>query len=367
MYTRERTRQVTVGGIRIGGGAPVVVQSMTNTPTRNVKATVRQIKQLEQAGCQIVRVAVPDMEAAAALPAIRKAINLPLVADIHFDHRIALAAIKAGVDKLRINPGNIGAKENVAAVVSAAKKARVPIRIGVNAGSLKDVRHLKAGTDPVAQRAKLLVAAAMEHIRILEEHDFHDTVVSLKASDVATTVAAYRLLAKKCAYPLHLGITEAGSLFRGTVKSSVGLGIMLAEGLGDTIRVSLTADPVEEIKVAYQILQSLNLRSTGIELISCPTCSRTEVDLIGIVNELEEELSRRHALTARLARRPLKVAVMGCVVNGPGEASEADLGIAGGKNRGMLFMNGKVSGEVSPKEWVRTLLRHIEARAKEIK
>jgi len=359
MFNRKKTRKVNVGGTTIGGGSPVVVQSMTNTDTRDLKATVSQIKKLEEAGCELIRVAVPDMESAKNLSRIKKAINIPLAADIHFDWKLALEAISQGVDKLRINPGNIGSEDKVNAVVKAAKNAGIPIRIGVNAGSLKSV-HEERTHDGKARR---LAAAAFEHIRILEENNFKDIVVSLKASDVLTTVKAYRIVAEEVNYPLHLGITEAGSLFRGTVKSSVGLGIMLNEGLGDTIRVSLTADPVEEVKTAYQILQSLELRSTGIDLISCPTCSRCEVDLIKIVEEVEARLAKLHNLTAKFKNDPLKVAVMGCIVNGPGEAKEADIGIAGGKKTGIIFENGKVVGEVKQGQWVETLIRMIKNRS----
>jgi (E)-4-hydroxy-3-methylbut-2-enyl-diphosphate synthase len=364
MFNRKQTRKIKIGNVTIGGGSRIAVQSMTNTDTHDVTGTVRQIEQLADAGCEIARVAVPDLAAAKQLGKIKKRISLPLVADIHFDHRLALEAIDQGIDKLRINPGNIGDRQNVAAVVKAAKAAGVPIRIGVNAGSLKAVHRDAAKGDDIQTRAGKLVAAALEHISVLEEYSFYDIAVSLKASDVATTVEAYRLIAQKKDYPLHLGITEAGSMFRGTVKSSVGLGIMLYDGLGDTLRVSLTADPVQEVKAAYQILQSLGLRSTGVDLISCPTCSRCGVDLIGIVNELEAKLATMHAVTARLVKKPLKVAVMGCVVNGPGEAADADIGIAGGKNRGMLFENGKVVGEVAPRDWVSTLVRGIAKKAK---
>lgn len=361
MFSRKQTRKVRVGKLVIGGGNPVVVQSMTNTITKDYRSTVNQIKKLEDLGCELVRVAVPDMEAASVLGKIRKNIGIPLSADIHFDHRIALAAIDQGVDKLRINPGNIGSKERVEMVVTAAKKARVPIRIGVNAGSLKAI-HENIRPLSVQKRAELLVNAALVHIKILESFSFFDTVVSLKASDVATTVAAYSLLAKKKNYPLHLGITEAGSVFRGTIKSSVGLGIMLNEGLGDTIRVSLTADPQEEIKAAYQILQSLGLRSTGVEIISCPTCSRTEVDLIAIVNELEGKLASMNRITSKFSLNPVKIAVMGCVVNGPGEAKESEIGIAGGSKNGLLFKNGKVVGKLPPSKWVKTLIDYVKKR-----
>lgn len=361
MNSRKTTKKIQIGSLVIGGGSPVAVQSMCNTDTRDVKATVKQIKVLEEAGCELIRVGVQDMQAAQALGRIKQQIRIPLAADIHFDHRLALEAINQGVDKLRLNPGNIADRSQVETVVKAAKARRIPIRIGVNAGSLKAVR----AAHTAQAKASALVKGALSHIQILEKLDFKNIVVSLKASDVETTVLAYKLMAAKRNYPLHLGITESGSIFRGTVKSSVGLGIMLAQGLGDTIRVSLTADPKEEVAVAYQILQSLNLRSTGIEVISCPTCSRTEVDLIGIANNLETELSKIQKLTkTAFTKRPLKIAVMGCVVNGPGEAAEADFGIAGGKDIGLLFKGGKVIGKVPPSKWVKTLIDMVH---KEIK
>lgn len=353
-FKRNQTRQIDVGGVKIGGGAPVSVQSMTNTDTRDWKATVKQIKQLEEAGCEIVRVSLPSMEAALNVQKIKKNIKIPLVADIHFDYRIALEAIKQGVDKLRINPGNIGSKERVEAVVREAKKARIPIRIGVNAGSLKSVNNFDDNTS----RAKELAKAALEHVKILEKNKFYDIAVSLKASNIATTVEAYKIFASKRNYPLHLGITEAGSAFSGTIKSSAGLGIMLYDGLGDTIRVSLTADPVEEVKTAYSLLQSMELRNSGIEIISCPTCSRCEVDLIKIVSEMEKAISKMKDL--KTLQKPVKIALMGCVVNGPGEAKDADFGIAGGKNIGILFKNGQVIGKVKPQHWVKKLVSMIK-------
>ncbi|MFH1368760.1 MAG: flavodoxin-dependent (E)-4-hydroxy-3-methylbut-2-enyl-diphosphate synthase [Elusimicrobiota bacterium] len=360
MFTRNNTRKIKIGKVVIGGGSRIAVQSMTNTDTKNVSATVNQIKQLEGLGCEIVRVAVPDMDAARRLGEIKRRINIPLVADIHFDYRLALEAINQGVDKLRINPGNIGSEEKVDAVVLAAKKAKIPIRIGVNAGSLKTVR----GVHDAAKRAEKLVDSAIQHVKMLENRSFRDIVVSLKASDVATTVEAYKLFAAKRNYPLHLGITEAGSLFSGAIKSSVGMGIMLYVGLGDTIRVSLTSDPEEEVKASYKILQSLGLRSAGVEIISCPTCSRCEVNLIKIVNELEKELALITGSSELKSKKPIKVAVMGCVVNGPGEASEADIGIAGGKNTGILFSGGKVIGKVSPDKWVKTLKKLVIRKVK---
>lgn len=348
MFTRKDTKIITVGGVKIGGGNPITVQSMTNTDTRDWKATVRQIKELERYGCEIIRISVPDMQSAQNIKNIKKNISIPLVADIHFDHRLAIESIKQGADKLRINPGNIGSKEKVIELVKEAKKAKIPIRIGVNAGSLKEVHNFNNSFD----RAKALVKGAIEHVKILEECDFYDIAVSLKASDVITTVEAHKLFAKKRNYPLHLGITESGSIFRGTIKSSSGLAIMLYLGLGDTVRVSLTANPAEEVKAAYQILQSLNLRSTGVEVVSCPTCSRCKVDLINIVNKLEEELSK----IKREPKKEIKIAVMGCVVNGPGEAKDADFGIAGGQGDGILFERGKITGKIPQDLWVKKLI-----------
>jgi len=348
MFTRKDTKIINVGGIKIGGGNPVTVQSMTNTDTRDWKATVRQIKELELYGCEIIRISVPDMQSAQNIKNIKRHISIPLVADIHFDHRLAIESIKQGADKLRINPGNIGSKEKVIELVKEAKKAKIPIRIGVNAGSLKEVHNFNNPFD----RAKALVKGAVEHVKILEECDFYDIAVSLKASDVITTVEAHKLFAKKRNYPLHLGITESGSMFRGTIKSSSGLAIMLYLGLGDTVRVSLTANPAEEVKAAYQILQSLNLRSTGVEVVSCPTCSRCKVDLINIVNNLEEEIAK----IKKAPKKEIKIAVMGCVVNGPGEAKDADFGIAGGQGDGILFEKGKITGKIPQDLWVKKLI-----------
>lgn len=355
-YKRNQTRKVNIGGVIIGGGAPIAVQSMTNTNTKDWKATVKQIKQLEEVGCEIVRVSLPDRESAYNVSRIKKNIKIPLVADIHFDYKIALEAIKQGVDKLRINPVNIGSKDKVEILVKEAKKAHIPIRIGVNAGSLKEVHNFFDN----ASRAKALANAAIEHAKILEKHDFFDIVISLKASNVDTTVQAYKIFASKRNYPLHLGITESGSIFSGTIKSSAGLGIMLYDGIGDTVRVSLTADPVEEVKVAYSLLQSLELRSSGIEIISCPTCSRTQVDLIKIVSDMENRVATIKNL--RKLSKPIKVAMMGCVVNGPGEAKDADFGIAGGKDGGILFKNGEIIGKVKPDNWVPKLVSMIKDR-----
>ncbi len=349
--TRKRTRRITLGGVPIGGGAPVAVQSMTNTDTRDVKATVRQINELAKAGCEVVRVALLNMEAARSLDKIKKAISIPLVADIHFDHRLALMAIDKGVDGLRINPGNIGEKAKVVELVKAAKERGVPIRIGVNSGSLeKDLLKKYGRPTPEA-----LVESAMRHVRILEDLDFLDMKVSIKASDVPTTVDAYRLMSKTAKYPLHIGVTEAGTLFSGTVKSSVGLGILLAEGIGDTMRVSLTADPVEEVRVAWEMLKALKLRERGINIISCPTCGRTQIDVIGLAMEVERRLSH--------VTKPFDVAVMGCIVNGPGEAAQADMGIAGGKGRGLLFRRGEVIKKLKEDELADALVKEVEEAA----
>jgi len=358
-YKRKETRKVSVGGVTIGGGNPIVVQSMINTDKANWKAAVRQIKQLEEAGCEIVRMSLPDMETAQTVSKIKKNIKIPLVADIHFDYRIAIEAIKQGIDKLRINPGNIGSKEKVEAVVREAKKAHIPIRIGVNAGSLKSAHFLKSEL-----RSKELVKAAMAHIKILEDLKFYDTVISLKASDIATTVESYKLFASKRNYPLHLGITEAGSVFNGNIKSAAGLGILLYDGFGDTIRVSLTADPVEEIRSAYALLQSLDLKSSGIEFISCPTCSRCRIDLIKIVAAVEKAASKIKDL--KKVKKPIKAAMMGCIVNGPGEAKNADFGIAGGADgEGVIFEGGQIIGKVKEKDWIKTILSLIDKTIKE--
>jgi (E)-4-hydroxy-3-methylbut-2-enyl-diphosphate synthase len=349
--TRKKTRRIMLGGVPIGGGAPVAVQSMTNTDTRDVKSTVRQINKLAKAGCEVVRVALLNMEAARSLDKIKKAISIPLVADIHFDHRLALTAIDKGVDGLRINPGNIGEKGKVVELVKAAKERGVPIRIGVNSGSLeKDLLKKYGRPTPEA-----LVESAMRHVRILEDLDFLDMKISIKASDVPTTVDAYRLMSKTARYPLHIGVTEAGTLFSGTVKSSVGLGILLAEGIGDTMRVSLTADPVEEVRVAWEMLKALKLRERGINIISCPTCGRTQIDVIGLAQEVERRLSH--------VTKPLDVAVMGCIVNGPGEALRADIGIAGGKGRGLLFRHGEVVMKLKEDELADALVKEVEEAA----
>jgi len=346
---RRKARPVKVGRLTIGGEAPIVVQSMTKTDTRDVEKTVEQIRQMEAAGCEMVRLALPDLEAAQALLEIRKRCpDSILVADIHFQHTLALLALEAGVNKLRINPGNIGDAEKVRVVVRRAQEQKVPLRIGVNAGSLER-RLLEKYGYPTPEA---MVESALYHIRILEDLGFTDTVVSLKSANVKLTVAAYRLLAKRVDYPFHLGITEAGTQFAGTVKSCAGMGMLLAEGIGDTIRVSLATDPVEEVRVAYELLKSLELRSRGPVVIACPTCGRLEVDLFKIAGEIEQA-------TAHI-RMPFTLAVMGCAVNGPGEAREADLGVACGRGSGMIYREGKALRRVSEDEIVPALLEEIE-------
>jgi (E)-4-hydroxy-3-methylbut-2-enyl-diphosphate synthase len=345
---RKKTRTISVGKVQVGWGAPVVVQSMCNTDTRDVAATLAQIARLEAAGCEIVRLAVPDEDAAKALGNIRKGTGMPLVADIHFSHTLALEAVKQGVDGLRINPGNIGGKDKVSEIVKACKEKKLPIRIGVNAGSLE--KHLLEKHGHPTPEA--IVESAFGHIRILEDLNYREIKVSLKASDVLTTVESYRLFAKQSDYPVHIGISEAGTIHSGTIKSSVGLGILLSEGIGDTMRVSLTADPVEEVRVAFEILKALKIRQRGVNLISCPTCGRTEINIIGLAEEVERRLAH--------IREPLTVAVMGCVVNGPGEAREADIGIAGGKGVGMLFRHGEIVRKFDEKELADVLVKEVE-------
>jgi (E)-4-hydroxy-3-methylbut-2-enyl-diphosphate synthase len=349
MYiNRKRTKSIQCGSIKIGGNAPITIQSMTNTDTRDVQATVKQILELEEAGCEIVRIAIPDEEAANAISQIKSKIHIPLVADIHFDYRLALVAIENGIDKLRLNPGNIGDIDRVRKVVAQAKIRNIPIRIGVNAGSIDKKIFEKYGK----LNAEALVESAMEHIEILEHLDFEDIIISLKASDIRLTVEAYRLLSQRVDYPLHIGITEAGTLWSGTVKSSIGIGALLLDGLGDTLRVSLTGDPVEEIKVAKEILKSLGLRHYGINLVSCPTCGRCQIDLIKLANQMEEKLQK--------VNKPITVAIMGCAVNGPGEAREADIGIAGGKSSALLFKKGEIIRKLSEDEIEKVLLEEID-------
>lgn len=350
---RKNTRPVKVGPITIGGSDEVIIQSMTMTKTHDVEATVAEIKRLEEAGCQIVRVACPDMRAAEAIPEIKKRINIPLVVDIHFDYKLALKAIEGGADKIRLNPGNIGRREKVEAVVKAAKEKGIPIRIGVNAGSLEK-RILDKYGYPTADG---MVESALHHIKILEDLDFHDIIVSMKASDVRLAIEAYEKAAKTFDYPLHLGITESGTLFSGTIKSAAGLGILLNQGIGSTVRISLSADPVEEVKVAKELLKSFGLAANAATLVSCPTCGRIEIDLISIANEVEEYIQKINA--------PIKVSVLGCAVNGPGEAKEADIGIAGARGEGLLFRKGKTIRKVPEAEMVEELKKEIDKLAKE--
>ena len=344
---RRKTRKIYIGSVAVGGDAPVSVQSMTKTDTRDAGSTVEQIKRLEETGCEIVRCAVPDSEAAESLGRIKREISIPLIADIHFDHRLALQAVEQGIDGLRINPGNIGSTAKVREVVTAARDRGLPIRIGVNSGSLeKDLREEYGGATPEA-----MAASALRHIRILEDMDFDSIKVSMKASDVFRTLKAYELLAAEVDYPFHVGITEAGTFLSGTVKSSAGLGLLLFNGLADTIRVSLTAPPEEEVRVGYMILKSLNVRQIGPEIVSCPTCGRCEVDLLKIAGDVERELSPLKA--------SIHVAVMGCMVNGPGEAKEADIGVACGEGKGVLFRKGKLLRSVEEDRIVAELVREV--------
>ncbi len=343
----RKTREIKIGNLFIGGDNPVVIQSMTNTFTKDVEATVKQILELEKAGCEMVRVTVNNDEAAEAIKDIKKRIHIPLVADIHFDYKLALKAIENGVDKLRINPGNIGDDEKIRLVVEKAKEYKIPIRIGVNSGSIEKKILEKYGK-PTADG---MVESAMYHIALLEKYDFHDIVVSLKASNVQMMIEAYRKISKIIDYPLHLGVTEAGTAFQGTVKSSIGIGSLLIDGIGDTIRVSLTENPVEEIKVAKEILKVLGLRK-GVEIISCPTCGRTEIDLISLAKKVEKEFGN--------IDKNIKIAVMGCVVNGPGEAKEADYGVAGGKGVGLIFKKGEILKKVREDEIISELRTLIE-------
>ncbi len=345
---RRKSKQIKIGRVKIGGDAPVVVQSMTNTFTSDIKSTVRQIKELEECGCEIIRVAVPDLESARAIKDIKRQISIPIIADIHFDYRLALASLEAGVDALRLNPGNIGEPERIKKVVLAAKERNVPIRIGVNAGSLPKPKSGRRKSIP-----DRMVAVAMEHIKILEDLDFDLIKVSLKAFDVPTTIAAYKLIAEKIPYPLHIGITEAGTPRTGIIRSSVGIGTLLYLGIGDTIRVSLTAHPREEVIAGWEILKSLDLRQRGPVLVSCPTCGRTEVDIISIAQQVDSELAK--------VTKPIRVAVMGCAVNGPGEAKDADVGVACGKDRAILFKKGKQIGVIPERDIVRVLMREIES------
>lgn len=345
---RKKTKEIAIGNVKIGAENPIAIQSMCNTDTRNVKDTVEQINLLAKEGCEIIRVAVPDMQAAQAIKEIKKGINIPIIADIHFDYRLAIQAIESGVDKLRINPGNIGNEERIKAVINASKSRNIPIRIGVNSGSLEKEILQKYGE--VTPRG--LVESALKNIKILEKYDYENIVVSIKASNVPFSIETYSILSNEISYPLHVGITEAGTVWSGAIKSSVGIGSILSMGIGDTLRVSLTGNPIEEIKTAKEILKSLGLRKFGVEFISCPTCGRTEVDLISIANLVEEE--------CRKINKNIKVAVMGCAVNGPGEAREADIGIACGKGYGLIFKKGEILKKLPESELVSELLKLIK-------
>jgi len=343
---RRITKKVRCGNIFIGGDAPITIQTMTNTDTRDINATINQIKKLEENGCDIIRIAIPDMEAADAISKIKKSINIPLVADIHFDYRLALKALENGIDKLRINPGNIGDLSRIKKIVIKAKERDVPIRIGVNSGSLKNEILNIYGKTPEG-----MVASALEHINILENLDFDKIVISLKSSNIKLTFDSYIKLAKEVDYPFHIGITESGTIWKGTIKSSVGIGSLLMNGIGDTIRISLTGDPLEEVKVGKEILQALDIRKFGINLISCPTCGRCQVDLVKIASKLEKELAN--------IKKPLTIAIMGCGVNGPGEARDADIGIAGGKGSVLLFKKGKIIKKIPEENAIEILLNEI--------
>jgi len=347
MTARRSSRELKIGNVTVGGNAPIVVQSMTKTDTRDVNATVNQVKQLQECGCEIVRIAVPDRQAADSIPAIKKNTSLPIIADIHFDYRLALASLHAGIDGLRLNPGNIRDREQIARVVSAAKEREIPIRIGVNAGSLPP------NFEPELPLAQRMVDIALEQIQIMEDIDFNLIKVSLKAFDVPTTVQAYQMLADKIPYPLHLGITEAGLPQAGTIRSAIGIAILLYQGIGDTIRVSLTSHPCEEVRAAYEILKSLGLRQHGPTLVSCPSCGRAEIDIIKLAEAVDKHLEK--------ITEPIKVAVMGCVVNGPGEAKDADVGIACGKDKGVIFRKGKVVRTVPEENLLEALMAEVNS------
>lgn len=358
MYQRKETKKVKIGNISIGHSTNVLIQSMCNTKTYDVKSTVRQILNLENAGCELVRVSVPDVESAKAIEKIKEKINIPLIADIHFDYKLALLAIERGIDKVRINPGNIGDEENIKKVVYACKKKKIPIRIGINSGSLSKKLLAKYNGKVTA---KALYESARENILLLEKYNFHDIVVSIKSSDIITNIKACEMFAENYKYPMHLGITESGSIKSGNIKSSVGLGILLYEGVGDTIRVSLTGDPLEEVYTAKKILQSLNLRSEGFDIVSCPTCARTNVNIEKIVSEVEHKLDNvKFDNYLKKRKKKYKVAIMGCVVNGPGEAKDADIGIAGGDGMALIFKEGKPFKKVKEDKIVSALLKFIE-------
>lgn len=358
MIERKKTRQIKLGDLFIGGDAPISVQSMTNTDTRDSLKTIAQIHELERAGCEIIRVAVPDMEAAAALRKIRERITIPLIADIHFDWRLAVASMENGAQGIRINPGNLGGREKLAKVIDAAKSHHVPVRVGVNSGSIEKDLLGKYGY-PTPENPSSLIESALRNVSLLEKQGFHDMKISIKSSDTLTTIAGYRLLSERTDYPLHIGVTEAGGLIAGTVKSSVALGILLFEGIGDTFRISLTRDPVEEIRVGYELLRALRIRERGPEMISCPTCGRTRIDLFSLAEAVEKHLQTMET--------KLKVAVMGCVVNGPGEAREADIGIAGGKGVGIIFKKGKIFRKVKEEELLPVFLEELQKMEQEHK
>ena len=345
MTTRKPTKEISIGKVKIGNSNPITIQSMTNTLTRNTDATIKQIHSLEEMGCEIIRVSVPDIESANALKQIKENISIPLVADIHFDYRLAIESAKH-VDKLRINPGNIGDKERIKQVVDAAKQYSIPIRIGINLGSLEKELEKKYGLTPLA-----MVESAMRNVKLLEELDFTDIVVSLKASDVIKTIEAYKLFSDRSSYPLHLGITESGTLFSGAINSSIGIGFLLLQGIGDTIRISLSAEPEEEVKVTKKILEALKLRKFGVSVIACPTCARANFDVASVAKELEEKTEK--------IKTPLTIAIMGCSVNGPGEAKEADLGIVGGKNSCLFYKNGKIVDKIKEKEIIDKIINEI--------
>ena len=345
---RRKAKQIKIGKLSIGGNEPIAVQSMLNRRSDDIEGSVAQARQLEQAGCDLIRAAVPDREAVRLIDALKNAVNVPIVADIHFDYRLALECVAAGVDKIRINPGNIGSKDRVKAVADACANAGVPIRIGVNSGSVeKPLLEKYGGPTPQA-----MAESAMNHVRLLEENDFSDIVISIKSSGVQNTIAAYETVAQMCDYPLHLGVTEAGTKYMGILKSAVGIGSLLAHGIGDTIRVSLTDEPVEEVKAGIDILKALNLKKDCVEIVSCPTCGRTRIDMIPIAEQVAQRLAN--------CRKPLKVAVMGCAVNGPGEAREADIGIAGGDGCGILFKKGEIIRKVKEEDLVEELLKEID-------
>jgi (E)-4-hydroxy-3-methylbut-2-enyl-diphosphate synthase len=356
MIIRRKTRQIKVGTVAVGGDSNITVQSMTNTDTRDVAKTAAQIHRLQAAGCDIVRVAVLDRDAAAAIRSIQDKISIPLIADIHFDYRLAIAAMENGADGIRINPGNLGGEEKIARVVDAAKNHRVPIRVGVNSGSIeKDL--LKSHGYPTADNSDALIESAMRNVRLLEKHGFYEIKISIKSADVLTTINSYQQLSKSTDYPLHLGVTEAGGLIAGTVKSSVALGILLSKGIGDTFRISLTRDPVEEVRVGFELLRSLKIRERGAELISCPTCGRTQIDLFGLAEEVERFVQTMES--------PLKVAVMGCVVNGPGEARQADIGVAGGNGVGIIFKKGEIWKKVSEDDLLGVFMTELKKMEEE--